>query len=114
MVKAIRIIWWIVFIIFLMQIALAETGFMLDSKDISDNTKGLLQNTGNRIAMLLPALFIIVSIIAFMLDFGTVGVIIGSMLGLGLCVLIGLILIDAYVLVAFIIMGIILIFKMGQ
>lgn len=101
-------------LILITQIAIAEQSYEIDSDELkATSTNTLLATAGERISMLIPALFIIISVIAFMIDFGTIGVVLGSMVGLGLCVMIGIVLLNAIVLVAFIVMGIILVFKLG-
>lgn len=97
----------------MVQLAYA-TQYTIDQDEINGKSNTLLNSVSDRISMIIPALFLIITIIFFMLDFGTIGVVLGSMFGLGICVLIGLVALNGFVLLAYIVMGGLLIFKMGQ
>jgi len=104
----------ILYVILLCSTVIAEEGYILDAESISGKDTGLLQTTADRISMLIPVLFIVITIIAFFIDFGSVGVTIGSALSLVACVGLGLIAINGYVIIAFIVMTGILVYKLGQ
>jgi len=99
--------------ILLSSIVLAEDAFLLDADEISGKDLGFLTSSADRISMLVPALFIIITLIAFFIDFGTIGVVIGSSLSLLACVGLGVIMLNGYVIIAFLVMSILLMFKMG-
>ena len=80
--------------------------------DGTENT--FLSSESNRISMIIPALFLIIAIIAFAIDFGAIGVVAGSLISLVGLSAIGIIAVNVVSLTAIIILGIMLIFKFRQ
>jgi len=106
--------------IFLLFLLVSLTGafaideFIIDSASFEDKENAFLNDKESRLAMIVPAMFVIVSIIFFMLDFGAIGVILGSTLGLVICVLVGIVMLDWVTLLSFITLAGILIYKIGN
>jgi hypothetical protein len=97
----------------LLEVAYAADSYVIDSEILSGKENQLLNSKENRVSMLIPALFVLITIISFMVDFGTIGIVLGSMFGLGVTVMIGLIALDLFSIIGFIIMGGVLIFKLA-
>ena len=64
------------------------------------------------ISLILPALLVFVALIAFMIDFGTIGVVLGSMCGIATLQLIGLVALNVSSVISYIILGAIFIYKL--
>jgi hypothetical protein len=103
----------ILFVLILAFRVTALEGHIFDTAELDDSDNRLLESSSDKLNMVLPALFLIISIIAFMLDFGSTGIIIGSILGMGICVLIGLISLSLGSVISLVVMGGMLIFKIG-
>ena len=78
----------------------------------SDNP--FFTNSTHRIASLFPLFLLVVVIIFALIDFGVVGVVIGSLLGLIIGSVIGILPISPFYLISFILMSIILIYKLSK
>jgi len=94
--------------------AFAIDEFIIDSASFEDKDNAFLNDNESRMAMIIPAMFVILSIIFFMLDFGAVGVILGSVFGLAICVLVGIVMLDWVTILSFITLAGILIYKIGN
>ena len=78
----------------------------------SDNP--FFTDEGHRIASLFPLLLLVIVIVFALIDFGTIGVVIGSMLGLIIGSIVRILPLSPFYFVSFIIMGIILIYKLSK
>jgi hypothetical protein len=105
---------YVLFMVLSLSVAFALDEFIIDSASFEDKENAFLSDKESRMAMIVPALFVIVSIIFFMLDFGAVGVILGSTLGLVICVLVGIVMMDWVTVLSFITLAGILIYKIGN
>lgn len=97
-----------------MPFVLAEQGYNIDNDMISGDENALSNTADDRLNMVIPAIFVILTIIAFMLDFGVIGVGAGCVFGLAVCKLIGLITISPFSLISLIIMVVIIIIKVSR
>lgn len=71
-------------------------------------------DSNQRLASLFPLFLLVVVLVFAMIDFGTVGVVIGSLLGLIIGAIIGILQIDPFYFISFILMAIILIYKLSK
>lgn len=78
----------------------------------SDNP--FFTDSTHRLASLFPLLLLVICIIFALIDFGTIGVVIGSMIGLTIGSVVGILPLSPFYFVSFLIMGIILIYKLNK
>ncbi len=78
----------------------------------SDNP--FFTNESDRLASLFPLFLLVVVIIFALIDFGVVGIVIGALLGMIVGSMIGILPIDPFYLISFILMAIILIYKLSK
>ena len=72
-----------------------------------------LSSSANKVSMIVPAMFLIIAIVAFALDFGAIGVTAGCIISLVCLSLLGIIAINVVSLTSLIVLGVILIFKLN-
>lgn len=70
------------------------------------------RDTQSRIGLLLPLILLIISLAAMLLDFGAIGVILGSVIVLVIGILVGLIPLSIVAMISIILLAIVLVFKM--
>lgn len=86
---------------------------ILIDQEAYDNTSNAFLNAQNsKLSWLLPAVMLVICITMAMIDFGTIGVTIGSMLSLVILYWIGVVYITPITLISFVVMSIILVFKL--
>lgn len=90
----------------------AET-YLVGADEMDFSVNEFISDGQDALSMLVPALLIITAIVFFMLDFAVVGVIIGCVVGLTVSVMIGIIALSTMSLVTYIILAIMLIFKVA-
>ena len=78
----------------------------------SDNP--FFTNESDRLASLFPLFLLVVVIIFALIDFGVVGIVIGALLGMIVGSMTGILPIDPFYLISFILMAIILIYKLSK
>jgi len=99
-------------IIFL-QCVFAEEAVILGQDDMNDINKGLLGSASARISIIFPILLLVISIIAVMIDFGAIGVILGSMGSMMIITWLGLIVISTSSIISFFLLGAMLLYKVA-
>jgi hypothetical protein len=84
---------------------------IMGTDDLTNTNRGLIGDTAAKINLIFPAVLLIISIITVMIDFGAVGVILGSMGSLVIVVMLGIVALSWSSVISFIILGILLMFK---
>lgn len=99
-----------------LNIAFADygQGDMTEEAVLYDNPNPLMATDSGRISLIIPAILIIVAIVSFAIDFGSVGVTASCMIALILLGAIGIVAISWYSITAMVILGGILMFKLSQ
>lgn len=106
-----RIIFLLLTLCIVIQGALA-VNTLIDKEEMDFRTNIFTSTEQQALGSLIPFVLLIVCLVSFMIDFGTVGVTFGSMLGLVASTSIGIINIGIPQVIAFCVMGAILIFKL--
>lgn len=106
---------YLLFFIFVLTIPLAFAEFnQVGSDELYTPENNFMDNVGNRIAMIIPAILLFVSFICAMVDFGAEGVTIAAMLIMVVLNVFGIVAMSIYSLTTYLILGGILIFKITR
>ena len=92
----------------------AATEVMVGSDSMNAGDNELVNSPNERLAMIVPALMVIVSIVFFAIDFGAIGVTASCLIGLVAVRIIGIVDINIASVTSAIIMGGILIYKISR
>ena len=87
---------------------------LTDTTNINYVSNGFLDNDDNKVAMLIPAILLVITIIMFAVDFGAVGVSASSICALLLLYFLGIVHFEIVSLTSLIIMIIIMIYKINR
>jgi len=86
--------------------------YLFDADEINGNTNQLTDSVTSRVSMLFLAVLVIISIVGLMVDFGSIGIVVGCIIALLVLTSLGLVLISVYSFMSFVLMCGILIYKM--
>lgn len=114
MVKKINILSIVALIMIMMPFVYSEEGTLFDSDTLYTPRNEFLSSQDNKLSLLIPALMLMISIVAFAIDFGVVGVVLGCVGGLFVCFLLGIIAISVTSIISLTIMGGIILFKVTR
>lgn len=103
-----------IFILISMATIIVAQDDLLSSTALDKRVNEFTNSSENKIAMLIPALLLVVAIISWSIDFGTTGVTIGAMVSMVLLYWLKLIYINPISLISFSLMFVILVFKMKR
>jgi len=104
----------IILVLILLNLAVVfADDYLFDVAELSDETNVFLEDSDSQLTMLIPTFLLIISIVSFALDFGTVGVVTAAMLGLTASFFIGFLALNVISITSFIVMGGMLIYKLA-
>ena len=89
-----------------------DSGTKVGSAELYNDGNVLLNDQNSKIAMIIPAIMVIVTIVCLLIDFGVIGVAAGGILALVALYFMQLIPITLPGMISMVILGIILIFKL--
>lgn len=98
-------------VLFLIPVVYGEA-YKAGSAELYDAANAFLGTTEDKIAAIIPAAMVILAIVCLLLDFGVIGVTLGSILSLISIWLIGIIPINFSGILSIVVLGVILMFKL--
>ncbi len=108
-----NMVWkWIFLIMLCMPIVFADS--LMTNTEMNSINNSLLTTSESRISLIFPVLLLVISIICVMIDFGAIGVILGSMGSMVIITMLGLIVISPASVVSFLLLGGLLLYKVAS
>lgn len=104
----------ILILMLLLSIQVVIGATVVGTDRIDGRTNGLLSTSSNKLGFLIPAIMLAVTIICFAIDFGATGVSMASAISLLVLYLMRIIYIDIVSLASFIIIIIIMVYKISR
>jgi hypothetical protein len=106
---------WLFSAVFMLNIAFAayDSGTFVGSYVAWRNERPLMDTPEKRVSMIIPVVLLLVSIVSFAIDLGTIGVTVAAIVALVVLQAIGIVAFGIPAVSAYILLGVIIIFKVN-